>query len=235
MKVTIIHGSPDKEDSNTSFVLTSLIKGMEQAGAKVEIIYTFDLDIKPCIGCFKCWNLHIGKCFMDDDMTNALETLKKTDILIFATPVYSPLPSKFQNFLNRMVPLMEPILETRNGRTRAKTHDDVKISKIFAVVVGGWWEKENLDLPAKIFQEMSETMSIPFMGTLKRPHASYLQQVNENTRTFRTAIKSIGKMLIETGKIDEDLMRIVSLPLVEESSFRETSNINYLSRKESQK
>ena len=152
-----------------------------------------------------------------------------------ATPVYAVLPSKFQNFLNRMVPLMEPILETRNGRTRIKAHDDVKISKVFAVVVGGWFEKENLDLPAKIIEEICETMTIPFLGALKRPHASYLQQFNENTRTFRKAIESIGKELIEKGKVDEDLLHIVSLPLVEESSFRETSNINYLSRKRDQK
>ena len=235
MKVTIVHGSPSKEDSNTSFVLAPLIIGMEEAGATVEIIYTYDLDIKPCIGCFKCWRLHIGKCFMNDGMIEMLETLKKTDILIFGTPVYATLPSKFQNFLNRMVPLMDPIQEKRDGRTRVRTHNYVKISKIFAVIVGGWWEKENLDLAAKIIEELCETMSIPFMGALKRPHASYLQQVNENTRTFTSSIKSIGKMLIEKGRVDEDLLRIVSLPLVEESSFRETANINYLNRKESQK
>ncbi len=234
MRVTIINGSPGKEDSNSAFVLSYLIKGMELAGATIETIFTDNLEIKPCIGCFKCWSIHIGRCFQEDDMAEVHAKLKKTDLLVFATPVYSPLPCKFQSFMNRLVPLIEPLLEFREGRTRAKLHDDVKISKIFAVIVGGWWEKENLDLVATIIEELSETMSVPFIGTLKRPHASYLQQYNENTRTFRSAIESIGKMLIEKGEVDEELLHIVSLPLIEESSFRETSNINYLNRKESQ-
>jgi hypothetical protein len=234
LHITIVNGSPGKEDSNTAFVLKYLIKGMKREGISIETIYTTDLDIKPCIGCFFCWGKHIGKCFIKDDMEEVLVKLKKTDLLILATPVYTALPCKFQAFLNRLVPLIEPILEFRDGRTRAKVHEDVLISKMFAVVVGGWWELENLNPPSLIFEELSETMSIPLLGILKRPHASYLQQFNENTRTFRSAIESIGKQLVETGKVDEDLLRIVSLPLVKESSFRETSNINYLSRKESQ-
>ena len=234
MRVTIINGSPGKEDSNTAFVLSYLIKGMEQKGIKIGTIYTTDLDVKPCIGCFKCHSIHIGRCFQKDDMAEVHKKLKNTDLLILATPVYGPLPCKFQSFLNRLVPLMEPLLEFRDGRTRAKFHDDVKISKVFAVVVGGWWEKGNLDLPATIIEEFCENHSVPLVGILKRPHATYLQQFNENTRTFRTAIEDIGTMLVEKGEVDEDLLHIVSSPLVEESSFRETSNINYLSRKESQ-
>jgi hypothetical protein len=234
LRVTIVNGSPAKEDSNTAFVLKYLIQGMKREGISIETIYTTDLEIKPCIGCFQCWGKTIGKCFLKDDMEKALDKLKKTDLLIFATPVYSALPCEFQCFINRMTPLIEPILEFRDGRTRAKVHDDIQISKIFAVIVGGWWEVENLDPPALIIEQLCETMSIPLIGILKRPHASYLQQFNENTRTFRSAIESIGKQLVETGKVDEDLLRIVSLPLVKESSFRETSNINYLSRKESQ-
>lgn len=235
MRVTIINGSPGKEDSNTAFVLSYLMKGMEQAGATIETIYTSDLDIKPCIGCFKCWSLHIGRCFQNDDMAEVHAKLKKTDLLIMATPVYSPLPCKFQSMMNRLVPLMEPLLEFREGRTRVKAHDDVNISKVFAVVVGGWWERENLDLPIKILEEWCENMSVPLLGALRRPHATYLQQYNENTRAFRSAIESIGKMLVEEGKVDEDLLHIVSSPLIDETSFRETSNINYLSRKRDQK
>ncbi len=229
-----MNGSPAKEDSNTAFVLSYLIKGMQRKDIEIETIYTSDLDIQPCIGCFKCWSIHIGKCFIKDDMEKVLSKLKKTDLLIFATPVFSTLPCKFQCFLNRLIPLMEPILEFRDGRTRIKTHEDVKISKIFAVVVGGWWEVENLDLPTKIIEEISATMSIPFLGALKRPHATYLQQFNENTRTLRSIIEDIGKQLVGPGKVDTDLLEIVKEPLIGESAFRETTNINYLTRKSSQ-
>ncbi len=151
-KVIIINGSPRTEKSNTTFLMTPFIEGMKKAEASVEMIYTKKLKILPCIGCFKCWGETIGECFIQDDMQELYPKLKESDILILATPVYSPLPGEMQNFINRLVPLIDSLLEIRNGRTRTKCHDDVNISKILAVVVGGWWELENLDLVVKIFE-----------------------------------------------------------------------------------
>ena len=44
--------------------------------------------------------------------------------------------------MNRLVPLIEPILEFKDNRTRAKFHKEVNIRKIalVSVVVGGSWE-----------------------------------------------------------------------------------------------
>lgn len=231
-KVIIINGSAKTEKGNTAFVLAPLIKGMEQAGAEVKIFYSKKLNILPCIGCFKCWNETIGSCFQDDDMKMIYPKLKTADILVLATPVYIPLPGMFQNFLNRLCPLLEPILKFKNGRTRAKLHDDVNFSKIVAVVTGGWWEIENLSLVKEIIAEFSLTSSIEFSGAILRPHSYLLRQDTEKNKEIFISLENIGKKLIIEGKIEKNDLQFVSQPLVNRDVYIERSTNNYLKRKE---
>ncbi len=90
--VLIINGSARTNKGHTAFVLTPFIKSMKKAGAKVELLYSKNQKILPCIGCFKCWGETIGECFIDDDMQRIYPKLNETDILVLAIPVYIPLP-----------------------------------------------------------------------------------------------------------------------------------------------
>ncbi|MEO0095812.1 MAG: hypothetical protein ABIL66_07975 [candidate division WOR-3 bacterium] len=47
-----------------------------------------------------------------------------------------------QNILNRLCPLLEPVLEFRSGRTRARLRNDVKIEKMVLIATCGWWESD---------------------------------------------------------------------------------------------
>jgi multimeric flavodoxin WrbA len=223
------------EKGNTTFTLAPLIEGMKKAGAEVEIVYTKKQKILPCIGCFKCWGETIGECFIQDDMQELYPKLKETDILVIATPVYIQLPGLLQNFFNRLCPLVEPILEFRRGRTRVKFHDDVKTSKILGLVVGGWWEIENLDLVSKIIEELSENTSSEYVGTIRRPHASLLKQETEKNKEILSTLESIGQKLITEGKLDTKDLEFVSQPLIGEEQYREFLNKDYLKHKEEQK
>ncbi len=233
-KVIIINGSPRTEKSNTTFLMTPFIEGMKKAEASVEMIYTKKLKILPCIGCFKCWGETIGECFIQDDMQELYPKLKESDILILATPVYSPLPGEMQNFINRLVPLIDSLLEIRNGRTRTKCHDDVNISKILAVVVGGWWELENLDLVVKIFEEVAETYTIEFSGAIRRPHAHLLRNESDKNKEILQTLEKIGINFVKEGKIDISDLEFVSQPLVDQEEYLERSKRNYLKRKNAQ-
>ncbi|MFW9853180.1 MAG: flavodoxin family protein, partial [Candidatus Thorarchaeota archaeon] len=215
-KVMVINGSPRMEKGNTTYTLNPIIEGMRKAGAEVEIIYTKKQKIKPCVGCFKCWGETIGECFIQDDMQELYPKLKETDILVIATPVYIQLPGLLQNFMNRLCPLVEPLLEFRNGRTRVKFHDDVKTSKILGLVIGGWWEIENLDLVTKIIEELSENTSSEYVGTIRRPHASLLKQETEKNKEIISTLESIGHKLITEGKVNPKDLEFVSQPLIGE-------------------
>ena len=233
-KVTVIIGSPKMEKGNTSFVLAPFIKGMEEAGASVELIFAKKLKIHPCIGCFKCWRETIGECFQLDDMEELLTKLRETDILVIATPTYAPLPGELQNILNRLVPLVDPILEFRDGRTRAKPHDDVKITKILGFFVGAWWELANLDVVAKIVEELTELFSLELTDAVRRPHASLLRRETDLNKSILQRIEKVGYEFITEGKIDKSDLEFIRQPLVKQEDYLEQGNQNYLKRKTEQ-
>ena len=233
-KVLIVNGSPKIEKSNTTFVITPFMEGMKKAGASVEMIYTKKLKILPCIGCFKCWGETISECFIQDDMQELYSKLWEIDILVIATPVHSPLPGEMQNFMNRLVPLIEPLLEFRKGRTRAKCHDDVNLSKILPVVVGAWWEIENLDLVVKVVEEVAETYTLEFSGAILRPHAYCLRDESEKSKEILQKLEEVGYNLIKKGILDKTDLAIISQPLVNKEEYIERNNRNYLKRKTEQ-
>lgn len=144
----------------------------------------------------------------------------------------SNFPELFQNFLNRLCPLLEPILEFREGRTRAKFHDDVNISKILGIFTGGWWEIENLNIVQEIIKEFALTSSTEFSGAILRPHSYLLRQETEKNKEILLTLETIGEKLIKEGKIDKNDLQFISQPLVERVEYIERSTANYLKRKE---
>jgi multimeric flavodoxin WrbA len=136
--VVTINGSPKMEKGATAKLLIHFIGGMKEAGASVGLLYASRLNVKPCTGEFHCWNKEPGQCYLEDDMQMLYPKLRAAQILVLATPVYVPLPGEMQNLINRLVPLMNPVLRTQNGRTRAKFHADVNIKNIVLVSSSGW-------------------------------------------------------------------------------------------------
>jgi len=201
---------------------------MKKAGASVDLLYASKLKIRPCIGCFKCWYETIGECFIQDDMQEIYLKLKSTDILVLATPVHSSIPGDMQNFLNRMVPLIEPILEFRDGRTRARCHEDVNISKILAVAVSGWWEIENLNLTISVIEEVAKNYSIEFAGAIRRPHCYPLQDETEKSKEILQKLEEVGSKFIKEGKIDQKDLDFISQPLATQEEYTKWKTNLYL-------
>lgn len=197
-------------------ILDPFLDGMKGAGASVELFYTKRLDIRPCTGELICWEETPGKCYISDDMQLLYHKLREADILVLATPVYMPLPGEMQNLMNRLVLLLDPILEMRAGRTRARFREDVRISKIALVSTCGWWEKGNFEVVLQIAEELARNASVDFAGALLRPHAYLLGEVEEKTRRVMDAARQAGIQLVKEGKMSEETLEMVSQPLVSE-------------------
>ncbi|MHA1965668.1 MAG: flavodoxin family protein [Candidatus Thorarchaeota archaeon] len=232
-RVFAINGSARMEKGNTEKVLTAFLEGMKEANASVETVFTKRLKIRPCTGSFHCWYTKVGECIHSDDMDTLFPKLREADILVLATPVYLPLPGGMQNFLNRLMPIVEPVLEFREGRTRAKFHDDVKISKIVLVSAGGWWEKGNFDKVVRIAEDVAEGVAVEFSGALLRPHAFLMNENKEKRKEVLSAAKSAGVQLIREGKMSPDTLETISQPLIPEKELREMYNKMYQRAKES--
>jgi len=117
-RVVAVNGSPMMDKGNTERILRPFLEGAKEAGAEVEVFYAKKLDIQPCRGELLCWGRNLGKCHIKDDMESVYPALRRADIMVLATPVYIPLPGEMQNFLNRLCPLVNPVLTRKNGRTR---------------------------------------------------------------------------------------------------------------------
>jgi multimeric flavodoxin WrbA len=215
-RVVAVNGSPNMEKGLTELILRPFLEGMTEAGAEVDVFYAKRLDIKPCKGALYCWDANPGKCHIKDDMQSIYPVLKRADILVLATPVYIPLPGEMQNFVNRLVPLLDPILRRRNGRTRARFRSDVRIRKIVLLSTCGWYEKGNFGTVVRIVKELASDASVQFVGALVRPHASILARGGPKVDKVIKAAKKYGHELVTTGKISKRLIEEVGTPLVSE-------------------
>ena len=222
IKVFAINGSPRLERGRTALILNSFLEGAKDAGADVELFYSNKLKIKPCTGCFYCWDEKPGVCPIKDDMQMLYPKLRSANILVLATPVYIPFPGDFQNFLNRIIPLMNPILRTTvGGRTRAMFHKDVKINKIVLVATSGWWEKGNFGTVIRIAEEFAKDVSVEFAGSVLRPHSDYLFQKNEKTKKIFENCELAGYQLIKEGKMHPETLKEIGKPLVKRKEYLE--------------
>jgi len=227
LNVVAVNGSPHKDKGSTALVLSAFLEGLQSAGAEAKLIYTADLDLKPCTGEMYCWYKHLGKCYLKDDMQAIYPRLKQADTLIIATPVYIPLPGKMQIFINRLCPLIYPLLETRSERTRARFHDDVHIQRLMLVSTGGWWEKENFDTVIRIVEELAETSSTGFSGALIRPHAFLMKQKGELTedgKQILDLVRKLGSEYAADAVLDPAKLAQISRPLFSRETLLQRYN-----------
>lgn len=223
-RVVAINGSPDMEESNTAKILIPFLEGMKEGGASVEVFYARRLNVKPCDGEFYCWNKRPGRCYINDDMQLLYPKLRDADILVLATPVYIPFPGEMQNLLNRIVPLVNPIIKTRNGRTRARFRPDVKIKKIALVSSSGWWEMGNFGTVLRSVKELAKDASVEFAGALLRPHVSWLGENGKRAEEIFKAARQAGLQLVREGKMSKGLLKIICQPLISNARFLSEEN-----------
>ena len=221
MQVLVINGSARKKKGYMAMVLEPFMNGMREAGAEVDLLYSEQLNVKPCIGDFSCWYGNPGKCHINDTMQSIYSKLKEADVLVLGIPVYFPLPGAMQNFLNRFMPLMNPVLKFRNGHTQIQFHDDVRIKKIVLVSVCGWWEKGNFDTVTRIAKEICQKASVKFAGAVLRPHADLLPEKKDEANKVFEALRKVGFSLVKGGVLSKDMLEIIAEPLISEKELRQ--------------
>jgi multimeric flavodoxin WrbA len=218
-KVFLINGSPRMDKGPTDMLLRQFAEGLAEAGAEVARYDASRLNIKPCsCGHMTCWYQQPGICCLRDEMDNLYPSLRESSILVLGTPVYSPLPGKMQDFVNRLVVLMDPRIIEKDGRTRARFWPDVKIKKLVLVATCGWWEIENFGTVVRIAEELAANVGIDFAGALLRPHATEMtgqdRKITPEGTNILQAVREAGYRLIHDGSIPDSLLAAISRPLV---------------------
>lgn len=84
--VVIIQGSP-RPDGNCGILAGWSLEAAHQFKKTAQIIFPHDMDIRPCIGCYQCYNT--GICTFNDDMHGIIKTIRQSSLLVICTPVYT--------------------------------------------------------------------------------------------------------------------------------------------------
>lgn len=105
-KVIAINGSPRK-NWNTVMLLNKALEGAASVGAETEMVHLYELNFKGCTSCFACKRKNskfIGRCAMKDDLTEVLENVMKSDVLLLGAPIYlGDITGEMKSFYERLV------------------------------------------------------------------------------------------------------------------------------------
>lgn len=218
MKVVGINGSPHGAKGNTALVLDPFLEGLRDAGADVDLLYTGDLEIKPCLGCFGCWIKTPGKCVQEDDMAGLLARLRQADLWVLATPLYFDGPSgPLKNVIDRMTSFLRLSAEVRSGRSRHVVEEEVKGGKVVLVSNCGLWEMRNFEPLVAQIKGFSRHVDREFVGALLRPHGQTLRDLlrrGEPVDDVLEAAREAGRELANAGRVSAETLGEVSRPLV---------------------
>ena len=219
-----VYFSSSAESGNTARLLFAFMQGLKQGGDEIKVFDVKKIQPSPCTGELHCWFKDPGNCYIQDGMQDLYSVLRQADTLILGTPVYIPLPGEMQNLLNRLCPIVDPQLETRDGRTRGRIREGVSVSRIVLVASSGWWEIENMDTVLRIAREFAEDASVPFAGAVLRPHAAMALGSEEKGPEILKAAEQSGFELASTGEMKAETLSAVSQPLIGQEEYRQYMN-----------
>lgn len=84
--VVILQGSP-RRFGNSAKVASWCDDEATRAGLTSRVFYLQEMEIRPCIGCYVCYDQ--GYCPVEDDMPPIIRALESASVLVVCTPVYT--------------------------------------------------------------------------------------------------------------------------------------------------
>jgi multimeric flavodoxin WrbA len=228
MRVLAINSSPHKGKGNTALVLEPFLDGLRDMDAEVELLYTRDLDINPCLGCFGCWIKTPGRCVQQDDMAELLDKLRQTDLWVLATPLYFDGTSgSLKNLMDRMMAFLRLPAEVRSSRTRHVVEDAVRGGKVALVSNCGLWEMQNFEPLVAHLKGFCRHVDREFVGALLRPHGHTLRdllQRGEPVQDVFEAAREAGRQLVRNGWVPKETLDILGRELVSRDEYVRAMN-----------
>lgn len=84
--VLIVQGSP-RPGGNCSIMADWAASAAHGAGRSAQVIFPDDLYLRPCIGCYRCYNF--AQCTFDDDMEAVIAAIRGATLIVVCSPVYT--------------------------------------------------------------------------------------------------------------------------------------------------
>lgn len=229
MKVLAINGSPRGKESCTEEMLRPLLEGMQDAGAKTEIIYLANKNIHHCIGCFSCWLQTPGVCVFKDDMPQLLEKMRdNVDMLVIGAPLYFfTMTGLLKNFMDRTLPLALPFMEkNKDGMTTHPFRYPGMAKKLFLVSPCGFPELEHFDALVSTFKQIAIAGSQEYLGEILRPAAGLMkvEHFEHKLKEYKILLRKAGRQLIENNVINKKILKTLHESWISQEEFQKLAN-----------
>jgi multimeric flavodoxin WrbA len=178
MKILAFVGSPRK-GSNTDLVVNAILQGAEENKHKVEKVYLYDEDIKPCQDCKVC-KKETFTCTTKDAMQRLYPLIEEAEVLVFGTPLYwYGASAKMKLLIDRLRPYI-----ASNKLKDKKT----------VLVIPSEDGPEACSYAVGMFNLSFKYLNLNLVATVL-PKATKRAEVQEQPETLKAA-KEIGKNLI---------------------------------------
>ena len=135
-----------------------------------------------------------------------------------------------KTLIDRLIPLIEPYIELREGHCRHTVPERHKHSKVVLVSTCGFWEMDNFNPLVMHIQAICKNACWEYTGALLRPHSSALRYMLKKGMPVQDVIeaaKKAGRDLARDGRMKEETLKIVSRGLVPQGAFVERMNRDF--------
>ncbi len=201
--ILALQGSPRGREGNTDIMLQEFLRGAASAGAQTETVYLKDLSINHCIGCFNCWTETPGKCIHEDDMPPLLEKVRRYDIMVHATPIYSfNMTPQLKTFQDRLLPLIDPHMIKVGDKYKHPSRYD-RVYKTVLISNCGFPDIRQFEALRQTMRMREEFGNTVMIGELLMPTGEILKQkeIRELLGDYYAAFFSAGTEVVQHGRI----------------------------------
>ena len=160
MKVTILLGNT-RIKSNTEALANIFADELVARGIEVRQVSLRNKNIHTCVGCDKCHSITDSfGCVISDDMQEISKEILSSDLLVFASPIYTWMPT----------PLLKAVMDRIYAFTKypagAEAFNLMKKQKFAMIATSGDECDANCDLFDESVRRMANFAKLAYLGYL---------------------------------------------------------------------
>jgi len=224
MTILIINGSPKAENSNSLKLTQAFLDGF---GCGAEIVNAAKLTIKPCLGCFACWNKTAGKCVINDDMSEVLNKIIAADVIIWSFPLYFfSVPGALKNLIDRQLPLTLPFMSDKNDSGGHPSRYDLSRQRYVVISTCGLWTSAgNYDCVTAMFDRIygSENYAKILCG---QGELFRVPELKNQTDAYLEIVRRAGAEFA-TGGLSPETQNELAAPLFTRAVFEQMADASW--------
>ncbi len=213
MNVLILNGSARGQKGVTGRLLKSFVEGLIDGDAKVTEFALAGLNISPCTACLSCMHKTLGECAVKDDMEEVYAAMKRSDVMVLATPVYTDnMSAQLKNVMDRSICGMQGLL-TKDcfGRVR-HLYTWRMPAKFMLISTSGFPEMETFEPLIATYRAQALNFGSEALAEICVPGSIGIQMEPQRLDHHLSLIKEAGKEIALKGSIHPDRLKELNTP-----------------------